>query len=343
MKPVIVLVPALAISISSVFARQAPDPREVFEIVRTNLANANDAQLQAAAVEGFLKELAPKVWMKREAETNTDHPASIFAVVPDAQMGYVRTPWISSDTAGAVRDAVLALSKTNVIKGLVFDLRFADGTDFAAAAAVADLFLDKEKPLLDWRTGSAQSTAKTNAITLPVAVIVNRQTTAAAEALAAVLRDAGSAVVLGTNTAGRAIIADEFVLKNGQCLCVAKSGLGLGSGAAIPMTGIDPDIEVAVNGADEKAFFEMTGKYVTATNISASGTNVLSTTNGVVRRRMNEADLVRMRKEGVDVSGDEFILRASATAVRPIQDPVLARAVDLLKGLAIVREWKGKK
>jgi hypothetical protein len=55
------------------------------------------------------------------------------------------------------------------------------------------------------------------------------------------------------------------------------------------------------------------------------------------RRRINEAELVRMQKEGL-LDADEPLPVAKADPVKPIvRDPALARGLDLLKALAIVK------
>src|SRR5947207_3082897 len=82
--------------------------------------------------------------------------------------------------------------------------------------AIADLFFSTEKPLLDYGDGLIKSKVKTNAFSLPLTVLVNRQTTGAAEAFAGILRQAQVGLLLGTNTAGKATIGKEFTLQTGQ-------------------------------------------------------------------------------------------------------------------------------
>lgn len=334
------------------FARQAPDPLEVYDLIRTNLAGITDAQLQTAEVEGLVKELAPRVWLVGDAAEKSAPPAKpaiAKASAFDGPVGYLRLGGLTAESPAAVKSAFAELATTNRLKGLVLDLRFADGEDYAAAAATADLFLTKEQPLLDWGTGSAAATEKTNALALPVVVLVNRQTTAAAEALAAMLREIGVALVLGTNTAGRAMIAEDFPLKNGQHLKIARTGIKLGNGAELTASGIRPDIEVAVSPADEQAYwadpFRRLNPGTNLVSATAAGTNtVAGTTNRPVRRRINEAELVRTRREGGDLDSDTN----SNAGVRPepevpvVRDPVLGRALDLIKGLALVRQLRGR-
>ena len=72
---------------------------------------------------------------------------------------------------------------------------------------------------------------------LPVAVLVNRQTAGAAEALAAVLRETGAGLILGSRTAGQAMVAQEFPLKNGERLRIATAPVQLGDGSALAGAG----------------------------------------------------------------------------------------------------------
>ena len=89
------------------------------------------------------------------------------------------------------------------MKGVALDLRYAVGDDYAAAAAAADLFVKKELPLLNWGNGMVRSKEKTNAIALPVAVLVNRQTAGAAEALAAAVQGQPALIIVGDVMAAR--------------------------------------------------------------------------------------------------------------------------------------------
>jgi hypothetical protein len=264
----------------------------------------------------------------------------------DGAVAYVRISGIEKGVAEELRGAWRELSATNKIKGLVLDLRFANGEDYKAAAAVADLFLAKERELLDWGEGSARSKGRSDAITLPVAVLVNRRTSGAAEALAAVMRETGVGLILGAPTAGKAMIAKQFPLSNGQRLLIATDPVKLGNGTALSAQGVKPDIEVTVSPPAERAYFEdayaVIGGDPGSGNVDSNQTAQISRSSR--RQRVSEADLVRERREGV-TNGDTDLppgVERAANDERPpnqaiIRDPVLARAVDVLKGLAVVR------
>src|SRR5439155_27132820 len=116
--------------------------------------------------------------------------------VYDGEIAYLRVGRVPKGLAEAVRRNCDSLLATNKLKGLVLDLRYASGMDYAAAAGVADLFLSKERPLLDWGNRMVPSKEKTDALTLLVAVLVNHQTCGPPEALAALVRETGTGLVL---------------------------------------------------------------------------------------------------------------------------------------------------
>ena len=320
----------------------APDFKEVYDLVRKNLAGTTDADLDRAATDGLLNSLRGKVSLVSGAEkpvTGPDGALVSKTTVLEEDIAYLRVGRVEDGLAKAVAGAMQALAATNKFKGLVLDVRFADGEDYAAAVATADLFVADARPLLDWGNGVVKSEKKYDIINVPVAVLVNRATSGAAEALAAVLRETGVALILGGPTAGNAMIAKDFSLANGQRLRIATSPVKLGDGTALTATGVKPDIEVAVRVEDERAY--LGDAYGLLSQFAAKAgdgpTNQLAGTNRPSRRpRISEADLVRGRREGTNL--DEVTPVRDREPEKPlIRDPALARAVDLLKGLAVVR------
>jgi C-terminal processing protease CtpA/Prc len=218
------------------------------------------------------------------------------------------------------------------IKGLVLDLRFAVGFDYAAAAKVADCFLNSDRPLLNWQTASARATPKADAITVPVAILVNSQTSGAAEALAAVLRDSGVGLILGAQTAGLASVFKEFALQNGARLRVAVGPVSLGAGKTLT-GGLVPDIAITASLDDQRAY--LLDPYKDLHPPPAAKTDDVA--NSVLEQpRLNEVELIRQHKNGEDADDTPALDRLSAPPPPVVADPALARALDLLKGLAVV-------
>jgi len=326
-------------------AANAPDFLEVYDLVRTHLAGMSEAQLNQAAVQALLSGLGPRVSLATNgaaAKARAEAPLVGRPGVFDGGIAYVRIERVGDGLANAVRDACRKLGATNKLSGLILDLRYAAGEDYASAAATADLFLKKDQPLLNWGNGMVRAKEKSDAISLPVALLVNQRTAGAPEALAAVLRETGAGLILGSRTAGQAMIAREFPLKNGDRLRIATAPIQLGNSSALSTQGLKPDIAVEVTPEEERAYYADAYRLPARTDLLAGGglglTNGAAGTNRPLRRpRFSEADLVRERREGIS-EADITALRDRGPDTPLVNDPALARALDLLKGLALVRQ-----
>lgn len=325
-----------------------PSFSEVYQVIQAHLGGTSEAELNRNAVQALVSAFGTKVALITNATGSAaanQGPALSRTNLFDNEIGYIRIKRVDDSLTRSLRDEFARLSGTNELKGLILDLRFAQGSDYAAAAATADLFIGKERPLLNWGGGVIQSKSKSDAITVPVAVLINSRTAAAAEALAAVLRETGSALLLGNRTAGEAMMAQEYPLSDGSRLRIAIAPIDLGDGTAISSQGVKPDISVEVSAQDERAYYTDPFKEI-AMNSALAGasaplTNQVQGTNHNGRRvRFNEAELVRERKEGLNPDADLPAAKESETDQPTIQDPVLARALDVLKGLALVRQTR---
>jgi len=315
---------------------------EVYQVLRANLQGVSEADLDRAAVKGLIEQFPGQVMMDESGTNATARDPLGKVAVFDGNYAYLRLATVEGDAAGKLAAAYQHLAQTNKagIKGLVLDLRFADGRDYAAAAAAADCFLNSGQPLLRWGTASASATKKTNAIVVPMAILVNAQTTGAAEALAAALREAGVGLILGGTTAGHASIFKDFPLGNGEKLRVATAPVQLGNGTLLAH-GLKPDIAVETSLADEKSYLDDPYKLPHAPVARNSSAAAVTKTNQPGHRSINEAELVRERRAGEPLD-DEFMSEdysASSEPAHPvIGDAPLARALDLLKGLAVLQQ-----
>jgi len=327
-----------------------PDLDEVYGLLRANLIGLSEAELRRFAVQGLLSQLNGRATLVG-AETPDHAPgnAPIRTAVYDGAFGCLRVGQISASSDQECASALRGLLASNRLKGIVFDLRSAGGEGYAAAAAITDAFCASGKPLLDWGDGLKKSTDKTNVISLPVAVLVDRKTRGAAEALAGILRQTDIGLLIGATTAGQASITKDFPLKNGQHLRIATAPIRLGDGRPFPLAGLKPDIEVPASSEAELNALEAANQAPSKTNrlASARGTSTnlnLSATNRP-RPRVNEAELVRMLRAGEPLEDERpsALVRTSEPAAPgglPMADPALARALDLLKGLAVVQPFR---
>jgi hypothetical protein len=328
----------------------APDPTpdfaEVYKLIKAHALGVSDAELNRAGVQGLLAALGPKVSLLTNSfSTNAlvATPLVTQASLFEGQIAYLRVARVTGGLAQELDQEHRRLELTNALEGVVLDLRYADGDDYASAAAAADLFTAKAEPLLDWGAGMMPSHNKTNAIRVPVAVLVNHDTAGAAEALAALLRATGAGLILGGRTAGRAMIMQDFPLSAGGSLRIAVAAVKLGDGSAMTAQGVRPDIDVAVDPEEELAYYANAFVILPKTNTLASvkvpSPAPSGATNLASRRiRLNEAALVREHREGLDRDLDAEVPPQGSEPAKPlVNDPVLARALDLVKGLGVVR------
>jgi hypothetical protein len=327
----------------------APDFKEVYDLLRTNLTGATDDNLNRAAIEGLLSRFPGKVSLVGGAADGSAMPqggtALSKSVVIESNVAYLRIGRVAGNLANELSAAYRALTTTNKVAGIVLDLRFVVGDDSASAQATANLFASKK------------------IVAGSLVVLVNGETRGAAETLAAALRHAGAGLIIGNPTAGEAATFKEFPLRNGERLRIATPPVKSGNGPAIPSGGLQPDIAVTVSADDERAFWE--NPYASpAQNNNSPGV----TTNNLLPfiDHISEADLVLQKQHDgktigtsefhtrdMDLPGPRLIRRPSgdnagdedsapARAAEPqkpvIRDPVLARAVDLIKGLAVVHQ-----
>lgn len=322
----------------------ALDFKEVYDLLRANLPGATDATLNRAAVAGLVSQFPGKVALVGGAADGTTLMSGETALgkagIIESNVAYLRVSRVAAGLAGELAATGRALTASNKIAGAILDLRFAGGEDYRAAKEAAGLLADK----------------KNRPFAGPLAVVVNSATRGAAETLAAALRAAGGVLILGSPTAGDAMTFKEFMLKDGERLLVATAPVEM-DGKTIPADGLKPDITMTVDADDERAFWQ--NPYGTL----AAGTNVAKTaTNSFLPfvDRTSEADLVRQQQKSgklinlpapvkparnptrIDSDDNEnddgAASSRAAEAPRPVlRDPVLARAVDLVKGLAVVR------
>ena len=187
---------------------------EVISVLKSNYVDRDalsEKLLNEATVSGILAALGRGAVIVEPEPPSTNSPKTVtvgpMAAVPlaraeiiDPSIGYIRLADVTQETPAAL-DAELRKFADAKVKGYVLDLRFADGTNFAAAAAVASRFLgdgqelftlkSSEKGAQVFRASSETKPASSDTADLtsaPLMLLVNAQTRGSAETLAGALR-----------------------------------------------------------------------------------------------------------------------------------------------------------
>lgn len=181
-------------------------------------------------------------------------------------IGYIRIAAFQERTADDLNKALKDIGKKlNPMKGLVLDLRNDPGGLLNQAIEVSDVFL-KSGTIVSTRGRTknmeTKATAKDNGneLTCPIVVLVNEGTASAAEIVAGALQDNGRALIMGTQTFGKASVQTVIPLEDGSALKLTTARYYTPKGRSIQAEGIKPDIIVKYmkpkEDADNTAWWE---------------------------------------------------------------------------------------
>lgn len=165
-------------------------------------------------------------------------------------IGYIRIASFQEKTADDLRKALKEISeKSTPMNGLVLDLRNDPGGLLTQAIEVSDVFLTTGI-IVSTRGRVKSMETKTmakydgNEITCPIVVLVNEGTASAAEIVAGALQDNGRALIMGTQTFGKASVQTVIPLEDGSALKLTTARYYTPKGRSIQAEGIKPDIIV---------------------------------------------------------------------------------------------------
>jgi carboxyl-terminal processing protease len=245
---------------------------------------------------------------------------SVRSHMEGEDVGYLRITSFSEQTFDKLRQEIREIQEKNKdVAGYVLDLRNNPGGLLDQAVAVADAFLEHGEIVStrgrvenDIRRYSASEGDLIDG--LPVVVLINGGSASASEIVAGALQDHRRAVVMGTKSFGKGSVQTVIPLPGHGAMRLTTSRYYTPSGRSIQAEGIEPNIEV-------------------------------------LPARIEEIDTSKRRYEG-DLRGaldaNEKKNKAakdknSASKKHP-RDPdgehdfQLARAIDLLRGLAIYQQ-----
>jgi carboxyl-terminal processing protease len=177
----------------------------------------------------------------------------VTKMVVGGDVGYVRIPSFNGKTAGALKDALGDLHGKS-LRGLVLDLRCNPGGSFDAAVSSASELLPAKSTvaLLKKRTGTETIQSKDAPVitNLPLAVLVDHETSSGAELMTAALQEDEHATVIGQRTLGKWTVQTIMDLPNGYAAKYTLALFQSPSGRSFQSVGMPPDIEVDM--ADEQ-------------------------------------------------------------------------------------------
>ncbi len=186
--------------------------------------------------------------------------ASITRTVDGVKLGVVDLASFSEGAHGEVREAVETELHHNGARGLVLDLRSNPGGLVEEAQLVASIFLPRGAVVVSMRgrvqpTQTLRAQGGAIAASIPMVVLVDRDTASAAEIVTGALQDNRRATVVGTHTFGKGVFQEEQSLSNGGALDITvgeyftPNGHNLGGGGVREGRGLAPEVRV-LHGVD---------------------------------------------------------------------------------------------
>lgn len=309
----------------------SPPLPELIGILRTNL-DLGSVEFETRASEALIERFGVRRIAGTPSPATPASPATDLIARRERLDGgilYLRPGRVDAGLPAALRSALTDSAWTTHASGLILDLRFAPGDSLPAAGDSAALFSERTESILQWGSGSASGSGSQRLWRLPVAVLINGRTSGAAEALAAALRQETGSALVGQPTAGTHGVFRDIALNDGTRLQIPVGRIRLGDGSVLAEGPVTPDIRIPVAETSEREFVENPTAVLKPHGVGGTPGSPTAT-----RRKLTEADLVRaQRSEPTDADSETNAPPKNRVAVR-LADPVLARAADLVRGLA---------
>ncbi len=309
------------------------DLARILPLLRENylaIEKLNESELSRATVEGLLTRLAPGVKLLAVA-TPSEPPVSVFrSEIIDEKIGHIRLGSLNAASLTELDAALTAFTEKGVTS-VILDLRATPaGSQFDTAAEICNRFCPKGKVLFSLKKPNPKDERLMTSKDEPrlkgmLVVLVDGDTSGAAEVIAAVLRDTAKAMVIGQKTKGEAAEFIEVALPSGKLLRIAVGKIQLDNGTALFPEGVKPDLVVEVPQETTDAVLKATLE---------RGVKELVT--DLERPRLNEAALVA----GINPELEAYQATQMAKKGKgrpPLRDLVLQRAFDFITTLAIYK------
>jgi carboxyl-terminal processing protease len=261
-------------------------------------------------------------------------------------IAYLRVTSFTEQTGSGMENTFKKLkdeSKGKLV-GVILDLRNNPGGLLDQAIAVSDAFLDKGE-IVSTRGRHEDEAQRYNARPgdmtdgLPLVVLVNGGSASASEIVAGALQDHRRAIIMGTKSFGKGSVQTIIPLPAHGAMRLTTARYYTPSGRSIQALGIEPDIKV------EQAKLEVLdgGRRIGEADLRGALQNPDAQKNGTQpepQPQSNNATPPSGGESATPPTNSNGGAGAAATAGAPAdqqQDYQLARALDLLHGIALYR------
>jgi len=263
----------------------------------------------------------------------------------EGDVGYIRVTSFTEQATAGVVDAVEKIKKEagTKLKGFVLDLRNNPGGLLDQAISMSDAFLDKGE-IVSVKARKSEDVQRWNAkagdVTggLPIVVLMNGGSASASEIVAGALQDHHRAILLGTKSFGKGSVQTIIPIPGHGAIRLTTARYYTPSGRSIQATGIVPDILV------EQAKIEKVAAAPYGGRSEADLPNALRNDNAPANDNKPAPGAAATPPAGTTPPAAGATPPAAAPGAPPdnsedaSQDYQLQRAVDLLRGVALLNQ-----
>ncbi len=317
---------------SLVDSMDSTDLKEAIQLLKNNYIKPealNETELSRATFEGLLTRLGRGVVLLPDAAADPTEPATLFyGEIIEDHIGYLRLGTLNRANLDAL-DANVQTFGAKKVDAVVLDLRASAATnDFATASEFAKRFCPKGKPLFTLRKTTVRQERSFTSDREPsyqglIIILADGDTAGASEAIAGVVRLYDKSLIIGQQTAGRAVEYSDLRLPSGKVLRVAVGEAVLPEGVPLFPGGLKPDVPVEMPGVDKREIFQQSRE---------KGMTPFVVENA--RPHLNEAALISGKNPELEAM--ELAQRKNRSPEKSlVHDSVLQRALDLVTSIAI--------
>lgn len=302
------------------------DLQEAISLLKKNFTQPEaitDAELSRATIEGLLARLGPGVMLVADKNAAPAETFPFYSEVLEKHVGYLRLGTLNPANLQAL-DKKLAEFSEKKIDAAVVDLRASSTNDFESAADFARRFAPKGKTLFTLRKQGkdrAFNSDREPSYRGLLVLLGDVDTAGGAEALASALHVYDKALIIGHNTAGRAVEYSDLTLPSGKILRVAVAEVIAADGKSLFPAGVKPDLPAEMSIFDKRQILQASVEKGMAPFVYETE-----------RPHLNEAALIAGTNPELE-SSDQRRGRAQQSSTP--RDPMLQRALDLITSLEI--------
>jgi carboxyl-terminal processing protease len=265
---------------------------------------------------------------------------SVRSHLEGADIAYLRITSFSEQTDTGLEDQFKKLKEQagGKLVGIVLDLRNNPGGLLDQAVSISDAFLDKGE-IVSTRGRHAEDSQRYNARAgdmtdgLPVVVLINGGSASASEIVAGALQDHHRAILMGTKSFGKGSVQTIIPVPGHGAIRLTTARYFTPSGRSIQALGIEPDIQV------QQAKVEVLEPQRRTSEADLPG--ALENPDQSQQPAPSQQPQTPAQPEGGESTtptppGASTTPAGTMPAAEP-QDYQLARAVDLLRGIALYK------